>query len=319
MKYLISHLGPQLPCEFCGDGLGRGLDFIPNGEDRLGTNFNHRRLLKIEINFILKHGDGLGMRTKLGGNPQFSSLIKNWWKYYKGTCYPKPRGVAFRSLKNQTWAAPPPSQFKEIGPKKLQFMAITKDDTHHTDDYGDIPLHQEVNLRGTERIVVVTSNTMSDFPFILQHKIFIMSLFGIKAPSASANTPLQPQETIQAYIERFNKEAMKVPSLSDRKHIQAYNHGLRSLSITKVLATKRLLSVNELLNVVHEFIKGEINVQSTQDHLESRLGEIKENGRVRAQPESLSESRHIGASTTPELLRKTCMHDDRLNEQSPEP
>lgn len=69
-------------------------------------------------------------------------------------------------------------------------MAITKDDTHHTNDYGDIPLHQEVNLRGTERIVVVTSNTMSDFPFILQHKIFIMSLFGIKAPSASANTPL---------------------------------------------------------------------------------------------------------------------------------
>lgn len=74
---------------------------------------------------------------------------------------------------------------------------------------------------------------------------------------------------------------MKVPSLSDRKHIQAYNHGLRSLSITKVLATKRLLSVNELLNVVHEFIKGEINVQSTQDHLESRLGEIKENARIR--------------------------------------
>lgn len=28
MKYLIFHLGPQLPSEFCGDDLGWGLDFI---------------------------------------------------------------------------------------------------------------------------------------------------------------------------------------------------------------------------------------------------------------------------------------------------
>ncbi|KAI5681622.1 hypothetical protein M9H77_02850 [Catharanthus roseus] len=33
----------------------------------------------------------------------------------------------------------------------------------------------------------------------------------------------------------------------------------------------------------------------------------------------MSESRHIGVATTPEILRKTYMHHDRLNGQSPEP
>lgn len=59
---------------------------------------------------------------------------------------------------------------------------------------------------------------------------------------------------------RFNKEAMKVPSLSDREHIQAYKHGLCSLSLTKMLATKWLLFVDNLLDVVHKLIKGEISV-----------------------------------------------------------
>lgn len=84
---------------------------------------------------------------------------------------------------------------------------------------------------------------------------------------------------VQAYIERFNKEAIKVASLSDQEHIQAYKHGLRSLSLTKVLATKRLLSVDDLLDIVYEFIKGEISMQSKQDHLEIDQEIVKEKGR----------------------------------------
>lgn len=53
---------------------------------------------------------------------------------------------------------------------------------------------------------------------------------------------------------------MKVQSLSDRQHIQAYNHGLRSLSLSKVWATKRIPSVDDILDIVYEFIKGEISV-----------------------------------------------------------
>lgn len=85
----------------------------------------------------------------------------------------------------------------------------------------------------------------------------------------------QPQETVQAYIEKFNKEAMKVPSLSDREHIQACKHSLRSLSLIKVLVTKRIPSINDLLDAMHEFINGEISVQSMQEHLESRFGDNK--------------------------------------------
>lgn len=55
---------------------------------------------------------------------------------------------------------------------------------------------------------------------------------------------------------------MKVPSLSDREHTQAYKHELHSFSLTEVLATKRLHSVDDLLDVVHKFIKGEISVQA---------------------------------------------------------
>lgn len=55
---------------------------------------------------------------------------------------------------------------------------------------------------------------------------------------------------------------MKMPNFSDREHIQAYKHDLRSLSLTKVLATKILLTVDRLLDAVHEFIKGEIGIQS---------------------------------------------------------
>lgn len=53
---------------------------------------------------------------------------------------------------------------------------------------------------------------------------------------------------------------MKVPNLSDHEHIQAYKQNIRSLSLTKVVATKNLLTVDNLLDTVHEFIKGEINV-----------------------------------------------------------
>lgn len=77
----------------------------------------------------------------------------------------------------------------------------------------------------------------------------------------------QQFESVQAYTERFDKEALKVPNLSFREHIQAYKHGIRLLSLTKVLGTKTLLTVDNLLNAVQEFIKGEIrsevNVNST--------------------------------------------------------
>lgn len=48
-------------------------------------------------------------------------------------------------------------------------------------------------------------------------------------------------ESVRAYTERFNKEAIKVPNLNDQEHIKAYKHGLQSLSLTKVLATKHYL------------------------------------------------------------------------------
>lgn len=67
----------------------------------------------------------------------------------------------------------------------------------------------------------------------------------------------QQQETVQDYTERFNKEAMKVSNLSDRDHIQAYKHGYISLSLTKVFAIQKLQSVDDLLDVIHEFIRGE--------------------------------------------------------------
>lgn len=68
---------------------------------------------------------------------------------------------------------------------------------------------------------------------------------------------------------------MKVP-LSARDHIQAYKHGLGSLLHTKVLANKCLHEVDALLDVVNEFIQGEISVQSKRDHLENGLMEIRE-------------------------------------------
>lgn len=83
--------------------------------------------------------------------------------------------------------------------------------------------------------------------------------------------------------ERFNKEAMNVPNLSDQEHIQAYKHGLRSLSLTKLLATKKLYSVDDLLDVVHEFIKGDISVESRRDHLENLLGDNKNKSTFRVE------------------------------------
>lgn len=68
---------------------------------------------------------------------------------------------------------------------------------------------------------------------------------------------------------------MKVLSLSSREHIQAYKYGLRSLSLTEVLATKRIPFIDDLLDIAHEFIKGETSVQSKQEHLEGRLGNNK--------------------------------------------
>lgn len=64
-KIFNSHLGPQLPNGFWGDGLGIELDFISNGWDGLGMGFNYKRLgWSMEINFISKLGDELGMKIK---------------------------------------------------------------------------------------------------------------------------------------------------------------------------------------------------------------------------------------------------------------
>lgn len=80
-----------------------------------------------------------------------------------------------------------------------------------------------------------------------------------------------------------------MPNLSDREHIQAYRHGLQFLSFTKILATKRLHSVDDLLDVVHEFIKGEINVQCKRDHLEGGTTE----GRTRVWPITSTKSLNL--------------------------
>lgn len=66
---------------------------------------------------------------------------------------------------------------------------------------------------------------------------------------------------------------MKVLNLSNWEHIQAYNHEVWSLSLTKVLATKRLYSVDDLLDVIHEFINREKRVQTKCNYLESEAGE----------------------------------------------
>lgn len=55
---------------------------------------------------------------------------------------------------------------------------------------------------------------------------------------------------------------MNVSNLSDQEHIQAYEHGIRPLSWTKLLATKNLLTFDKLLDTIHEFIKGEISVKN---------------------------------------------------------
>lgn len=107
----------------------------------------------------------------------------------------------------------------------------------------------------------------------------------------------QQQETIQAYTKRFNKEATEVPSLGDREHIQAYKHGLRSLSLTKVLATKWLHSVDDLLDVFHEFIKVKISVQNKWDHLENQLRNCK--GKLPFRVESSRPQCKIGYHTHP--------------------
>ncbi|KAI5672178.1 hypothetical protein M9H77_12542 [Catharanthus roseus] len=75
------------------------------------------------------------------------------------------------------------------------------------------------------------------------------------------NQPPQPYKNLVQ--KRFNKEAMKVPNHSDCEHIQAYKNGIRSLLLTEVLATKTLLTIDDLLDPVHEFIKGEISIQRT--------------------------------------------------------
>lgn len=58
---------------------------------------------------------------------------------------------------------------------------------------------------------------------------------------------------------------MKGLNLSDWEHIQAYKPEIYFLSLTKILATKQLLTVNNLLDTVHEFIKGEISIQNKRE------------------------------------------------------
>lgn len=73
-------------------------------------------------------------------------------------------------------------------------MAITIDDTHHTNNQGDISPHQEIDLTGAAHITtsVGPNNIMLNIPFTPQQKAFIMSLFGIEVPSASNSTPPVP-------------------------------------------------------------------------------------------------------------------------------
>lgn len=75
------------------------------------------------------------------------------------------------------------------GPKKLQFMVIMKDDTHHINNKVDISTRPDIDLLGVEHTFADTGHTMPDIRFTLQQKPFIMSLFAIEVPSASSNTP----------------------------------------------------------------------------------------------------------------------------------
>lgn len=46
---------------------------------------------------------------------------------------------------------------------------------------------------------------------------------------------------------------------------------IRSLSLTKVLAIKTLLTIDHLLDAIYEFVKGEINVQRNREQHDSVL------------------------------------------------
>lgn len=64
-----------------------------------------------------------------------------------------------------------------------------------------------------------------------------------------------------------------LPNLGAPEHIQAYKHGLRSFSLTKVLAPKRMHNIDDLFDIVHEFIKGErsVNKESGSNRTKKHL------------------------------------------------
>lgn len=68
-------------------------------------------------------------------------------------------------------------------------MEVMKDDSNHTNEQGEVPLHPSIDLTGGEHNSVGVGHTMPDVLFTLQEKAFIMSFFGIEVPSASNSTP----------------------------------------------------------------------------------------------------------------------------------
>lgn len=69
-------------------------------------------------------------------------------------------------------------------------MVIMKDDTHKTNEQGDISPHHDVDLTGAEHASAGTGHIMPDVLFTWQQKAFIIFLFRIEVPSSSTNTPL---------------------------------------------------------------------------------------------------------------------------------
>lgn len=100
-------------------------------------------------------------------------------------------------------------------------MAITKDDTHHINEQGDILPHPDIDLTGTEHTCTGTGYIMPDITFTPQQKAFIMSLFGIEMPFASTSTPpVTPAPVTPTFIQTKVQATMNDPLHLSREIIR---------------------------------------------------------------------------------------------------
>lgn len=97
---------------------------------------------------------------------------------------------------------------------------------------------------------------------------------------------------------------MKVLNFSDCEHIQVYKHGIRSLSFTKVLAMKSLLTVDNSLDTV---IKREISVQSKYEQRDNIFAE----GKGRKHIISKTLTANPSKNSCPTRIIESCKDIDR--------